>query len=78
MKILVTAIAIAVATPVAAQTTAPAHSGHDTPSPDRSGKGCCCCDSQAADKTDTNKKKMECCEKASGDSSAAQHSEHNH
>ena len=77
MKMLVTAIAIAAAAPVAAQTIVPAHAGHDTPVPDRSGKGCYCCDSQAADKTDAHKK-MDCCEKASSDAPAAQHSDHNH
>lgn len=78
MKMLVTAIAIAVATPVAAQTANPAHSGHDTPSSDRTAKDCCCCDSPSANKSDDDMKKMECCEKASGEKPATQHSEHNH
>lgn len=56
MIMLVTAIAIAAATPVAAQTADPTHSGHGTPAPVRSGKGCCCCDSRAADNTDTAKR----------------------
>src|SRR3546814_11616004 len=77
MKMLVTAIAIAAATPVAAQTADPVHSDHGTPAPDRSAKDCCCCDSPAANKAD-DMKKMECCEKASGDTTAGQHSENNH
>ena len=83
MIMLVTAIAIAAATPVAAQTanaTNPAgstHTDHGTPAPDRSGKGCCCCDSRVGDSADAPKK-MECCEKASGETPAGQHSEHNH
>ena len=78
MKMLVTAIAIAAATPVTAQTTSPAGSAHGTPAPDRSDKGCCCCDSPSANKTDDDRKKMECCEKASGKTPATQHSEHKH
>jgi len=78
MKMLITAIAIAAATPVAAQTADPTHSGHRTPAPDRSGKGCCCCDSPATNKTDDDMKKMACCEKASGDTPVGQHSEHSH
>ena len=83
MKMLVTAIAIMAATPVAAQTTAPAHSNHDTPAAGRNGKSCCCED-RGADKADANKKKMACCEKAdgdkkaNGDTPAAPHSEHGH
>lgn len=84
MKMLVTAIAIAAATPVAAQTanaTNPAgstHTDHGTPAPDRSGKGCCCCDSPSANQTDDHMKKMECCEMATGETPATQHSEHKH
>lgn len=77
MKMLVTAIAIAAATPVAAQTADPAHSGHGTPAPDRSAKDCCC-DSPATNKADDDMKKMACCEKASGETPAGQHSEHSH
>lgn len=77
MIMLVTAIAIAAATPVAAQSADPTRSGHRTPAPDRSGKGCCCCDSRAANSADAPKK-MECCEKASGETPAGQNSEHNH
>src|SRR3546814_5477004 len=69
MKMLVTAIAIAAATPVAAQTADPVHSDHGTPAPDRSAQDCCCCDSPAAHKAD-DMKKMACCEKASGDTPA--------
>src|SRR3546814_15103049 len=70
MKMLITAIAIAAATPVAAQTANPAgsaHTDHGTPAPDRSDKGCCCCDSPSANKADDDMKKMACCEKASGE-----------
>jgi hypothetical protein len=78
MKLFVTAIAIAAATPVAAQTAAPAHPAHETSPADPGGKSCCCCDKQKADKTDANKTKMECCEKANGDKPAAEHLEHQH
>lgn len=74
MIMLVTAIASAAATPVAAQTADPTHSGHDT----SSAKDCCCCDSQTANKAGDKMKKMACCEKASGNTPAGQHSEHNH
>src|SRR3546814_21087941 len=79
MKMLITAIAFAAATPVAAQTANPAgsaHTDHGTPAPDRSDKGCCCCDSPSANKADDDMKKMACCEKASGETPATQHSEH--
>src|SRR3546814_4502623 len=75
MKMLVTAIAIAAATPVAAQTADPVHSDHGTPAPDRSAKDCCCCDSPAANKAD-DMKKMACCEKARDRKSTRLNSSH--
>src|SRR3546814_13507860 len=81
MKMLITAIAIAAATPVAAQTANPAgsaHTEHGTPAPDRSDKGCCCCDSPSANKADDDMKKMACCAKAIGETPTTQHSEHTH
>src|SRR3546814_12830938 len=72
MKMLVTAIAIAAATPVAAQTADPVHSDHGTPAPDRSAKDCCCCDSPAPNKAD-DMTKMAGGEKARGDTHAGQH-----
>src|SRR3546814_8467410 len=75
MNMLVTAIAIAAATPVAAQTADAVHYDHGTPAPERSAKDCCCCDSPAANKADAMKK-MACCEKASGDTPAGQHPDH--
>ncbi len=71
MMMFVTAVAIAAATPVAAQAIVPAHSDHDAVAPERSDKGCC--DRQAADKANANKSKMQ----AGGNKLAAQHSEHN-
>src|SRR3546814_15844949 len=79
MKMLITAIAIAAVTPVAAQTANPAgsaHTDHGTHAPDRSDKGCCCCDSLSANKADDDMKKLSFCEKASCETPATQHSTH--
>ena len=81
MKMILAAVALAIASPAVAQTSAPAdphanHAGHQQGSTDHAGhdmQGECCCEKMKAEG-----KKMECCDKPAGAAAeAVPHAGHN-
>lgn len=78
MIVLLSAVAMAAAAPVATQPTTPDHAGHNAPQTEQRGKGCCCCKDKTSGDTQANGKKMECCENKQRDATPAEHSQHNH
>lgn len=80
MKLIMTAIALAIAAPAAAQTAPDQHAGHgmDHGAKPHEGKGCCDKDAEGKRKPCCDEaKKMDCCDKAK-EGEASKHEAHAH
>ncbi|MFA7586875.1 MAG: hypothetical protein WCY11_11880 [Novosphingobium sp.] len=74
MIMLLNAVALAAAAPVAAPPAHSGHSSHHAPSSEQGSKECCC----KANEMNADRKRMKSGDKQGRETAPAQHSQHNH